>query len=209
MCEIAIIDPREYQPGEQFTLAMELYERMRDGLGLCYVKDSDDGLEYTIYKDTTPDENELATFIEANHDSNVRAVIHSRLKTHGEVSVTNCHPLKVECDECDVDYVAHNGVLRNHVNLRRECESAGHDIETQVDSELLAHQYGSVPTDFEGYIHQRGQPAYILMNSDAMYVYSGRGYTMAEDGQMARATASIDVDAEQDYQQFILRSENA
>lgn len=212
MCEIAILNPREHSVEELTTVAMQLYESQKSSLGIAFISESADRerFEYSIYRDISPDAENVAAFIEAWKSDAVRVLIHGRLATHGAVSTEHSHPLRVECDECDIDYIAHNGVAYNYHRRFKKLRDKGHEFSTEVDSEVLAHEYGEVPTDFEGITgrHTR-QPAYILMNEKSVYIVASGRYRLTEKGTMSLPHRNFGPDVSDNYSQVILSPTNA
>lgn len=187
---------------------MEIYRTMHSSLGVMIVRDPSDvdGFRFDVYKAVEPEHPELSSFLEgALMDDVERVIIHGRLATHGDVNEQNAHPIRIDCDECDIDYLLHNGVISRHERIRPQQQAEGHSLKTDVDSEVIAHSFGDVPRNLETTdLNQHGyQPAFILANREAIYIRSSR-YLLSENGRMARARRQFAPHTDEDYDAVIM-----
>jgi len=213
MCEIAIIDPREKSVEEQLDIASSIYERMGDGVGLAYIREADGQtkFEYDVFAESAPSLDDMRDFIDANSDGAIRCVIHGRLATCGAVNNENTHPLEVSCDECDMEYVVHNGMVYDHRKRRQRLRARGHTLQTGVDSEIIGHTFGEVPSTFDDAdSFFGGQPAYVLLGEESVYIHAAKGYHLSEYGIVARTHRHFGPESRTDnYQKVILTPTNA
>jgi len=67
------------------------------------------------------------------------AVGHTRWASHGKPSVINAHP---HFDEAFTLAVVHNGIIENHVSLRKKLIADGIKFVSETDTEVVAHLIG-------------------------------------------------------------------
>jgi glucosamine--fructose-6-phosphate aminotransferase (isomerizing) len=73
---------------------------------------------------------------------------HTRWATHGQATEENAHPHR----DCTGKFiVVHNGIIENHLELRRRLSAEGHSFRTATDTEVLPHLIESC---FQGDLEQ-------------------------------------------------------
>ena len=63
---------------------------------------------------------------------------HIRWATHGNSSEINAHP-QFDCEK--TLSLVHNGIIENHLEIKRRLEEDGHVFHSQTDSEVIAHLF--------------------------------------------------------------------
>jgi len=77
---------------------------------------------------------DLESVCKGNFVSGNAGISHTRWATHGAPSSTNSHP-----HVSSGISIVHNGIIENHEALREEMIAAGYEIQSDTDSEVIAH----------------------------------------------------------------------
>lgn len=215
MCEIAIAKTTSVDADTLGEVAETLYDVQGDALGIVAVKIDDGDFHYDVFRSTSPNDDEIRDFVNENWEGASRFIVHGRFATSGERDNRGTHPIPIDCPECDIDYVLHNGVIGNIHREKQWLEDEGHEWTTTVDSELLAHMAQEIPRT-----HREAdetiaaaptlshQPGYVLMNEDRIYIRATRGYHLTDHGEVFSTHRNIAPTGEENYTAFILRSPN-
>lgn len=110
----------------------QLEYRGYDSAGLAVVSAGSDRLKRLRTRGKVA---KLAAMQEQTPLAGTTGIAHTRWATHGKPSARNAHP-HVSGDKVAV---AHNGIIENYETLRRELLDSGIVLESDTDSELIAH----------------------------------------------------------------------
>lgn len=110
-----------------------VYNLNSDGLGVMYAEDS----SLFIRRIVPTTEEEFVKFFRENVEGRACAW-HARMKTHGHIDLTNCHPYQViSAEEGYPLYLAHNGVLHTGNNKDKSKSDTWHFIQDYLRPMLL------------------------------------------------------------------------
>lgn len=190
MCEIAVVDPERVSIQQSHQLAGTFYEEQEDAVGVLAVLDDGDEFSYDTYKSTNPHWQTLHEFLDRyyDHEDIYRLVIHGRNGTSGEQNRASAHPIEINCPQCDVDWIIHNGSVRGDDPKRGGHTSQGHDYTTKVDSEVIAHTVKAIPDSTENLKHStynvKGNLNYLVFAKEGILVHVRSKYHLSDDFRM-------------------------
>ena len=106
-----------------------------------------------------------------------RGIAHTRWATHGAPSTKNAHPF-VDCTGNIA--LAHNGIIENYEDIRRELVTKGHTFTSETDTEVLVHLIESL---YDGNLEKavraalkkvRGSYALVVVDKDENKIVGAR-----------------------------------
>ncbi|MCS7047865.1 MAG: glutamine--fructose-6-phosphate transaminase (isomerizing) [Verrucomicrobiae bacterium] len=124
-----------------------------DSAGLCTLTDH----QFQLRKKAGRIQ-DLAALLRQQPATGTCGIGHTRWATHGPPTDVNAHP---HLDQSGRLALVHNGVIENYHSIREHLTAAGHQFQSQTDTEVLAHLIGH---HYDLIVQQRGkpEPAYLV-----------------------------------------------
>lgn len=205
---------------------MDIYSRMRHGLGVVAVFSDGDEFEYVTFRQVDAIEDDVLEFFDENQDDAALFVIHGRLATSGERGEEGVHPLDLDCPQCEIDMILHNGIYKSSVSYARadgaweghnpkligqeDMEDDGHEFTTNIDSEMIAHEFCEIPRTIEEadeFLSENpsiaNQNGFVLFGSHTIFMY-GEHYKLNKDCEMSRTFRDLARDLGPDDYRYVL-----
>lgn len=110
----------------------QLEYRGYDSAGLAVLSSGDEGIKRLRARGKVA---KLVAMQQKTPLEGTTGIAHTRWATHGKPSARNAHPHVSE----ERVTIVHNGIIENHETLHRELLDSGVAIESDTDSELIAH----------------------------------------------------------------------
>src|SRR5215208_6798708 len=128
MCGVFGYVGQQADVGEAILTALKTLEyRGYDSWGLALSTPDD----LVVHKDIGRINGQVRSF-----QSSIQGIGHTRWATHGGVAAANSHP-HLDCMRRIA--VVHNGIIENHVDLRTQLVQRWHRLESETDSDVVAH----------------------------------------------------------------------
>jgi len=133
------------------------------------------------------------------------AIAHTRWATHGKPTQDNAHP---HFDEEETLAVVHNGIIENHVSLRKRLQAEGRKFRSETDTEVIAHLVASY---YDGDILKavqhampelKGALAIALVHKD----YPGQIIVAARESPLAIGVGNGEVFVSSDTNAFLVHT---
>jgi hypothetical protein len=161
------------------TLLADIVDSNKDGIGSMYA--SDDGV-VVVAKMVPKDLAEARAFIEQLPEADRDLALHFRMRTHGDVDLTNCHPYPVLDGQL---HLMHNGVI-HHVDDKSDLTKSDtwHYIEQTLKPQLqLAPGLIEVPA-WQGLIAENigASNRIVFLDKDGRLVIVNKKTGLEHDG---------------------------